>query len=248
MDGATAADAHAQRRPVGRPPKINREMIAEAAHDVGLADLTLRAVADRLGVSVAGLYHHIDGKHDLMRLAAEHAASRMAIPTDRGQHWAVWLREWAHYNRDAFSSEPELLGQFLEGAISADAIAENADAILGLLVRQGFTVEEADAAYELVSSCAIGSAVSAIRQRHTAAEGRPLRAEYEHVLANRGPEELPHLRALLRSDHAGGREAFEDEIVTVLIGIAIRRGERWKAVRSKLVDAASADERLRPRP
>lgn len=231
----------AARRPVGRPPKINRGMIAEAAQEVGLADLTLRAVADRLGVSVAGLYHHIEGKNDLLRLAAEHAASRMTIPRDRGQHWAVWLREWAHYNRDAFMSEPELLGQFLEGAISADAIAENADAILGLLVRQGFTIEEADAAYELVSSCAIGAAVSAIRERHADAEGRPLRAEYEGVLSHRGRDELPHLRALLRSDTVSRRQSFDDEIATVLIGIAVNRGARWTVVRSKLQEAMAAE-------
>jgi AcrR family transcriptional regulator len=228
----------AGRRPVGRPPKINREMIAEAAHELGLADLTLRGVADRLGVSVAGLYHHIDGKNDLMRLAAEHGARRTATPHDRGQHWAVWLREWAHYNRRAFTAEPELLGQFLEGAISADAIADNADSILGLLVREGFTVEEADAAYDLVSSYAVGSAVIAIRERRAASEGRPFDVEYERVLSKRAPDELPHLRALVRS-MTGRRGSFEEAITTVLAGIAARRGESWEAVRSAL-DAADA--------
>lgn len=228
---------------MGRPPKINREMIAEAAHEVGLADLTLRAVADRLGVSVAGLYHHIDGKNDLMRLAAEHAARRMTIPRDRGQHWAVWLREWARYSREAFISEPELLGQFLEGAISADAIAENADAILALLVRQGFDVDEAYAAYGSVSDCAVGSAVSTIRARHAASEGRPLGQEYGQVLSQRGADELPHLRALIGSTGVEGRQAFEDEITTVLVGIAVRRGDHWEEVRSELDEAATSEEK-----
>ena len=44
------------------------------------------------------------------------------------------------YSHDAFLAQPGLLGQYLEGAISAEAIADNVDAILGLLVRQGFTV------------------------------------------------------------------------------------------------------------
>ncbi len=226
---------------MGRPPKINREMIAEAAHELGLADLTLRAVADRLGVSVAGLYHHIEGKNDLLRLAAERAARRTSIPADRGQHWALWLREWAHYNREAFISEPELLGQFLEGAISADTIADNADAILGLLVRQGFGIDEAQAAYALTVNCAIGAAVGAIREGRAAAEGRPIEVEYRRILSHRAADDLPNLRAMVETGPPDRRDAFEDEIATVLVGVAVRRGDRWKSIRSRLADAAAAD-------
>ena len=56
-------------RPVGRPPRISRQMIAEAAHELGLEGLTLRAVADRLDVSIAALYHHVSGKEEFLRLA-----------------------------------------------------------------------------------------------------------------------------------------------------------------------------------
>ena len=60
---ATSPTASPDDRPrVGRPPRISRQMIAEAAHQVGLDGLTLRAVADRLGVSIAALYHHVSGK------------------------------------------------------------------------------------------------------------------------------------------------------------------------------------------
>jgi AcrR family transcriptional regulator len=226
---------------VGRPPRINRELIAEAAHDIGLADLTLKAVADHLGVSIAGLYHHIDGKDDLMRLAAEYSATRVELPEDRGQHWALWLLEWARYNRDAFMAEPGLLVQYLEGAISAEAIADNADTILGLLVRQGFSVREALSAYQLVSSCALGAAVNAIREQAAAREGRPQLAEYHRVLAQRGPDELTHLRVLVAelatNPPAPPPEPFRSEIITVLAGIAVKRGDDWKKV-SKLLDQA----------
>src|SRR5262245_13502271 len=107
---------------VGRPARISRRAIAEAANEIGLSQLTLRAVAERLGVSVASLYHHVDGKDDLLRLAAEYTAARTPIPQAHGQHWAVWLLEWAFYNRDAFAAEPALLEQYLDGAISAEVI------------------------------------------------------------------------------------------------------------------------------
>src|SRR4051812_40854192 len=100
---------------VGRPPRINRQMIAEAAHEIGLEQLTLKAVADHLDVSIAALYHYIDGKEDLLRLAADHAAAQVPLPEDHGQHWARWLLEWAVYNRDVFLARSGLLAQYLEG-------------------------------------------------------------------------------------------------------------------------------------
>ena len=215
---------------VGRPPRISREMIAEAAHDLGLDGLTLKAVADHLGVSIAALYHHVAGKDDLMRLAAEYSATKVPLPKDTGQHWALWLLEWARYNRDAFLAQPGLLAQYLEGAISAESIAGNIDVILGLLVRQGFTITEAHAAYDLVTSCAIGTAVGVIREREAAKAGRSALAEHERVLAASDADELPYLRSLVTAFATTGRPSFRDRITTALIGIAIGRGEDWQSV------------------
>ena len=215
---------------MGRPARINRQLIAEAAHEIGLADLTLRAVADRLGVSITGLYHHIEDKDDLMRLAAEYSSTRVPLPEDRGQHWALWLFEWARYSRQVFVAEPGLLGQYLAGAISAEAIADKVDAMLGLMVRQGFTVQEAQAAFDLVNSTALGSAVQAIREDRAAHAGRAPLAEHHRVLAQHDESELPYLRLLLAEQATSQPPRFRDQLGTVLIGIAARRGEPWEPI------------------
>src|SRR5205085_1841085 len=80
-------------------------------------DLTMKRVADHLGVSVPGLYHWVKGRDDLLRLAAERALSRVRLPTDTGQHWATWLREWARYTRTVLAERPELLNQFVNGGL-----------------------------------------------------------------------------------------------------------------------------------
>lgn len=171
-------------RPLGRPPRISREAIAEAAADIGLEDLTLKAVAERLGVSVPGLYHHVDGRDDLLRLAAEHSVRQRHVPVDRGQHWAEWLLEWARYNREAFLEEPGLLTQYVEGAISDEAIARNTEVIHAVLRRHGFSLADARAAYELVSSFAIGAAVSDLRRaRAEAAPERRTAADFDDQVA-----------------------------------------------------------------
>jgi AcrR family transcriptional regulator len=215
-------------------------MIAEAAHELGLEGLTLRAVADHLDVSIAALYHHVSGKDDLMRLAAEHSVAQISIPQDRGQHWAVWLHEWATYNRDIFLAQPPLLAQYVDGAIPAEVIVPNVDRILGVLVRQGFGLLDANAAYELVTACALGAAVATTRERVAAESGRTLRAMYADVLDSRGPDELPHLRALMKELRGSKRRTFDAQIATVLHGIAIEQGLKWAPIERTLAEHTGA--------
>jgi AcrR family transcriptional regulator len=237
---AAAPSEQAGRRPRGRPARINRQMIARAAHERGLDGLTLRDVADQLGVSIGSLYHHVSSKDELLRLAAEYTAARVPLPEDRGQHWAVWLYEWAVYNREVFLDQPGLLAQYLEGAIPAEAIAGNVERILGVLVREGFSVTEANEAYELVTSCALGSAVVALRERAAADAGRPLHAALRAALAEHGPDELPHLRRLLAEIGDSGRPPFAERIATVLCGIAVRHGRDATAIAAAIDEAATA--------
>jgi AcrR family transcriptional regulator len=224
MSQPVVEGAEPHRPRVGRPPRISRDMIAEAAHEVGLEGLTLKAVAEHLEVSVAALYHHVSGKDDLMRLAAEVSMRSVPLPVDRGQHWAVWLLEWARYNHDVFVSQPALLAQYLEGAIATEVIAERTERILEVLVRAGFEAHEAMAAYELISSSAIGAAAAHIRERSMAARGQRLAGEYRRVLAERPPEELVHLRRMLATPGPDRVQSFDDRITTVLVGVASRRG------------------------
>ena len=172
-------------------------MIAAAAHEIGLDGLTLKDVAEHLDVSIAALYHYVSGKDELMQVAASYAAARMPLPEDTGQHWALWLRDWARYNFDAFVAQRGLLGQYLEGAISVESMATNIDTILGVLVRAGFSVTDANAAYDLVSTCAIGSAVATIPSRTPRRSARD-DDEFRRVLAAAPADELPTSATLRR--------------------------------------------------
>ncbi len=234
-----------QVRRLGRPPRISRAQIADAALEIGLADLTLRAVADHLEVSVAALYHHIDGKDDLMRLAADRSATQLALPVDTGQHWSVWLLEWAVYNRAAFMADPVLLEQYLDGAISPAVIARGTETMLAGLVRQDFTVTEALGAFELVSACAIGMAVTAIREARS--EERSGHSAYDevHQAAADDPTELP-LMSALAGEIRGDRESRARAGITALVlGLAHLRGEDTRQV-EELLDRAGLGSITQP--
>ena len=210
----------------GRPARLDRDMIARAAFEIGLDRVTMKAVADHLGVSVPGLYHHVDGREDLMQLAAEYSASRIRLPEDRDQPWPEWLLEWSRVSYHGFLSQPELLIQSMRGSMSVDRMAVHVDAVIGFLMRHGFGATEARDAYTLVSRCAIGAAVSQIRQSES---GRGLLAEYHRVLSMRAPDELPALRRLVAEMQDDG-PSLEDQVCTVLVGIAVKRGDPWRPI------------------
>jgi AcrR family transcriptional regulator len=173
----------------------------------------MQAVADRLGVSVASLYYHVQDRAELGRIAAEYSASRVGLPEDRDQHWSIWLTEWAEYSRAAFAADPGVLQQYMAGTLGADRVAHNIDTILGLLIRQGFSPEQAMNSYVVVSACAIGAAVIELRANSTLSA-----AELEEVSAGR----LSHLAQIGRDYEL---PPFSDQLYAVLVGVALTRGE-----------------------
>ncbi|HEY3845069.1 MAG TPA: hypothetical protein VGL48_17620 [Acidimicrobiales bacterium] len=191
-------------RRVGRPARIDRQEIADAVLEIGLAQSNMKTVAERLGISVPGLYHHVRNRKELLLLAAERSMAQLQLPNHEGKHWSEWLREWGRYSRQAFVEEPEVFAQYLSGAVSWDQVVEVVDSAVQILTRQGFTPAAARQAWGAVGTCAIGSAALAIRHR---ASAHPV------------------------MDNLGGLEAeFEEELTTVLAGLAVRRGEPWAVV------------------
>lgn len=219
---ANAAQGAGAPRPVGRPARIDRDAIARAVIEIGYDDATMKRVAEHLGVSVPGLYYYVRGRDDLLSLAAAYSLARVPMPVDEGQHWARWLREWARYNRSAMG-EPELMDHYRDGGVDTDRMIDVIGETLDVLVRHGFTPEQAMSAWDTVGTLALGSAVADQREHALTDAGRPWFARIHATLAQRGPDEQPTLRALLASGAAlGGDDAFEERLTTLLIGIATR--------------------------
>lgn len=221
--------AAATSRPVGRPPRVDREAIADAVLEIGLGNATMAAVADRLGISVAGLYYHVRNRKELLVLAAERSLSLVALPDDRGQHWAQWLREWARYSFAALTDEPEVFRQYVEGAVSTERVLEVADIVIQVLSRHGFSPDEALDAWSAVGTVAVGAAAEVAGQAAATAGGRPPAAEWHRVLATRDGQ-LPGVRQVTVEQRVDVQTRFENELTTMLVGIAARRGERWDDV------------------
>ncbi|WP_018547878.1 TetR/AcrR family transcriptional regulator [Streptomyces sp. LaPpAH-108] len=92
---------------LGRPPRLNRERIVTAALKRDLRTVTMRDLAEDLGVSHSALYRHVKNRDDLMDLVSETVVERI-IPTTEptAATWRDWLTTLAWRMHDEFLSAP----------------------------------------------------------------------------------------------------------------------------------------------
>lgn len=212
-------------------------MVIEAASEIGLDSLTMQGVAERLGVSVTGLYHYVDGRDELMRLAAQRSAERRRLPSYEGQHWAVWLTEWFEYSREWMVDEPGALKQLVESGMDIERVVDTLELALDGLVRSGFSPGQALDAYRAVNNAAVGSAVAVLSRQGAASEGRAPDDAYLKVLEQRSPDECPVVRAAIAADEPVSPLARS--LVLILRGVAAERRERWGPVEQRLRRSAA---------
>ncbi len=217
---------HAQPAPRrGRPPSIDRQAIAQAVLELGTANATMRRVAERLGVSLPGLYHHVKNKDELLRLAAQHALVGNPPPRYQGQHWAQWLRAYAAYIRTALSAEPALLEKFLGGGVKDDGQMEYIAHALEALRAQGLEPDQAMSVWAAVTALAMGTVTESHRERIQAERGQPWLARIFGMTARSAPEDHPTLRAIAAAHYDPfGEESFDERITLLLNGITMQYG------------------------
>lgn len=221
------------RRKPGRPPRISRDDIARAVVEIGIEAATVKAVAARLGVSTAGLYHHVNGQEDLRRIAGELLLATHDMPRHTGQPWPAWLRAVAWYLRARLTAHPLALVQHVEGAVTDEGVV-NLEYALGVLRRFGFSPTSALDAFQAVGQLAFGASGDDVREQVLARSGRATMARLHSILAL-DPDALPHIRELLADREPGQPDRFDDRLTIVLQGIAAEVGEPWDRAQSRTV-------------
>ena len=92
---------------------ISRRKVLETALTIidedGLAGLSIRRLADALGVNGASLYHHFKNKDEILVGAAELALSNVRTPEASDDHWRHWLSQNARNLRNALLEHPGLV-------------------------------------------------------------------------------------------------------------------------------------------
>jgi AcrR family transcriptional regulator len=153
-----------KRRARATRPPLDRSRIVAAGLGIvdehGAEALTVRRLADALGVSPMSIYWHVADKAELLRLIGEAVLDQVEIPKVRG--------DWRRQLRDIHRS---MLGTVLQHPNTVDILIGRArfgaagltlfERILAILLRAGFSPEAAFDAYQSLYLFTLGfSAVS----------------------------------------------------------------------------------------
>ncbi|MGH8530919.1 MAG: TetR/AcrR family transcriptional regulator [Nevskiales bacterium] len=210
---------------VGRPPRVSAQAIIAAAIELGLEDVTLRQVADRLGIGIATLYRHVSSRDEMVRLAAFQITLKRALPESGAAHWSELATRYAESLYESFLAEPQLIGELLKGRLGPHAEVDVLEQFLTAMSRHGFTTLASVQLFHAIGMVTIGAAAGQIGLQASEAAGTPWRNSIKRTLAERDADELPQVRRVLPATLEFQTIPWLPTLQKLLAGIAAARGE-----------------------
>lgn len=185
----------------GRRAPLSRERVIRTAVAVadekGSAALTMRAIAEPLGVEAMSLYHHVKGREDILDGMVDAVFAEIELPS-RDADWKAAMRERAHSARAALTRHPWAIGLMDSRSRPGPATLRHHDAVIGTLRAGGLSVAMTAHAVSLIDSYLYGFVLQEL--------SLPFRGEEElgevagDILREMPADAYPHL-AELATEH-----------------------------------------------
>ena len=148
---------------------LSRAQVIEAAIDMVRSgdyhEMTLRSLAERLGVGTMSLYRHVRDKDDILDEVADRLLEAVWRPRLNPSNWRAWLSNAAERLRNLLVSEPAALHVYLHHPVVSPAAIARMEAMLEVLRGAGLDEGGARRAYAAVHTYTVGfAALQASRQ------------------------------------------------------------------------------------
>ena len=215
----TRVEEPPQRRGRGMRANLDRATIVDAARSFPPDELTLQAVADKLGVDRKAVSHHVRDRDTLLELVAIEALSDhfvgVSIPDG---DWTMVCRTYATLLKDGLLSTGYLAEYFrLSGQTGLSAL-EPAEAALDRMVDAGFDELTAARGLAILTSLVISHARNVVMSRRFGAH--PQRAELRKIVDDTSAPKFDLLRRLLLAEVDPSDEAtFELSVDVFILGM-----------------------------
>jgi AcrR family transcriptional regulator len=147
---------------VPRPsqPILSRELICRTA--LSLLDrsgrFTVPELAQKLGVSVSSLYHHVAGRAEIVEGIRGLLAGSFA-PIDEDAPWEQGVATWARSYRDAFAAHPAAIPALVAQTITDPVTLQQYATLAGTLTRAGFGPDSVVLAVTMLDNLCLGAAL-----------------------------------------------------------------------------------------
>jgi AcrR family transcriptional regulator len=151
------AEPDTDRRPRLSKERVLRVAVALADRD-GIESLTMRKLADELGVGAMSLYYYVPNKDELIAEMVEIVFREIELPSTEVD-WKTAMRQRAISTRDALNRHRWAVGLMESRAMPGPASIRVHDAVLGYLREAGFSIEMTIQAYSLLDAYIYGFAL-----------------------------------------------------------------------------------------
>lgn len=153
---------------MGRPlsPLLSPEKICRAALELvdERGDFTLPRLARRLGVSPSSIYHHVQGRPEIINgmrsLISADVLAHDGFPSGEGA-WGEQVVHWARIYRAALAQHAKAIPIFVGEAVTDEATLEIYERLAALLAAHGFDPRAVIVAVSVIDSYMLGSAMDA---------------------------------------------------------------------------------------
>ncbi|WP_066940794.1 TetR/AcrR family transcriptional regulator [Microtetraspora fusca] len=185
------------------PQPLSRGRVLEAAIRVadrgGVEAITMRRVAQELGVEAMSLYHHVPNKDAILDGVVDMVFAAIELPGAECDDWRDAIRARASSARAVLSRHSWALGLMDSRRNPGPATLRHHNAVLGVLREAGFTLPMAAHAVSLIDSYIGGFVLQEASLPVTTPDD--VEAVADGILGHLPTGELPYLREMI-VDHA----------------------------------------------
>ena len=197
--------------PPTRPGLHRDRVVAEAvalADEQGLAAVSMRALAARLGVEAMSLYHHVAGKDALLDAMVDVVFAEMYRPVVGGP-WRAELRQRSVSGRATLTRHRWAVGLMDSRHTPGPATRAHHDAVIGCLLTQGFSLPATSTVVSLLDAHLYGFVLQEIALPFTS--GEELAALASGILSPEARSAFPHIAAFAEGHALQPGYNFGDE-------------------------------------
>ena len=197
-------------RPPSRQPLTPERIISAAvrvADQGGAAAVSMRRIADALGVEAMALYHHVPNKEAILDRAVDAVFAEIDLPTPK-QEWRTALEARCWSARQTLTRHSWVLTLIESRDHVGPARLRHHDAVLGVMLDAGLAAVAAVQAMSMLDSYVYGFVLQEQQQRIDTPQETEQAAS--DLLADLDADDLPHLRAVAEAISSGPAPSHDD--------------------------------------
>jgi AcrR family transcriptional regulator len=211
-------------------PRLDRDRVLRGAVDLadrgGLGSLTIRSLADELGVKPMTVYYYVKNKEEILDGIVDIVFSQIELPTV-GKNWRTELTRRAVSAREVLRRHSWAI-PLLESRTSPGPFTlRHHDAVLGVLRAGGFSPAATAHAYALLDAFLYGHAVQEASLPFEGPEG-PTEVAPQVVESMSKAGDFPHLTEMMASYYLRPGYVFADEFQIGLEAV-LDSLSRWRS-------------------